>query len=167
MTGGGVRPVARYVVLRRGWSVAGVTSEWDAELRIGYRTVKIVSPHGLNTVELRVETHVAGPLAAALAGLAPLPIERPVEDDTVVCHLCGATDARAYDGLAGGRWVCSGRPGCSPGVVWPAGALSAAQLDGTACVRCGGVPAVSTPAGRVPGFGQVFACAPSCPGGAS
>ncbi|MGW1998505.1 hypothetical protein, partial [Embleya sp. NPDC001921] len=52
--------------------------------------------------------------------------------------------------------------------LWPAGNLSASQLDGTACVRCGELlPAVSVPAGRATGFGQVFACAPSCPGGAS
>ncbi|MFI1580077.1 hypothetical protein [Embleya sp. NPDC020630] len=65
--------------------------------------------------------------------------------------------------------IAAKAPADVPETVWPAGDLSAAQLGGTACVRCGGAPVVSMPAGRVSGFGQVFACAPACPpaGGAS
>jgi len=49
-------------------------------------------------------------------------------------------------------------------VLVDAEGLSARQLDGTACVRCGAEFArVSVPVGRVAGVGQVFACDPGCP----
>ncbi|MGW1997208.1 hypothetical protein [Embleya sp. NPDC001921] len=162
MSGGGFRPASRYVVLRAGSAVIDTASEWDPDKRIGYQVVTLALPNGVGTIELRVETKVAGAVANALAGLE-LAEDAPPDDD-VVCHVCGSRDWPHYDGLAGGRWVCSGRPGCDPGVLWPADDLSPAQLDGTACVRCGELlPAVSAPAGRATGFGQVFACAPSCP----
>ncbi|MFJ8743451.1 hypothetical protein ACIRL2_29250 [Embleya sp. NPDC127516] len=42
--------------------------------------------------------------------------------------------------------------------------MTQAQLDGTACVRCGlADPVCSTPVAVVSGYGQALACSPACP----
>ena len=52
-------------------------------------------------------------------------------------------------------------PACTPisGV-----GLSRNQIDGYACVVCGASDTPMVPAGRLPGWGQVFACATHEPG---
>jgi hypothetical protein len=65
---GGSGTGRRYLFLRSGATVIATGGEYDADLQVGYRTVEFALPHGQGTVELHVDTQVAGLLIAALAG---------------------------------------------------------------------------------------------------